>query len=214
MDYGFDYTFFEDNYILIIIIAVVILMTIIGFIADKKDFGKKKNTSSSKKRTENLETEEVSDDNEQVLLEESQLDNFASDTNDAIENDIATDFTSDNYEESSMNEEINVPVQEETTNDSLEWNEPVPVDINMEQSVEESNLDENDQYKIDNTYDDLEPSELQELDPVQNDINQPDDNQIEVSESKNLNEEFEMPNIDEVSEEIDETDDDEDIWKF
>lgn len=214
MDYGFDYTFFEDNYILIIIIAVVILMTIIGFIADKKDFGKKKNTSSSKKKTENLETEEVSDDNQQILLEESQLDKFASDTNDAIENDIATDFTSDNYEESSMNEEINVPVQEETTNDSLEWNEPVPVDINMEQSVEESNLDENDQYKIDNTYDDLEPSELQELDPVQNDINQPDDNQIEVSESENLNEEFEMPNIDEVSEEIDETDDDEDIWKF
>lgn len=214
MDYGFDYTFFEDNYILIIVIAVVILMTIIGFIADKKDFGKKKNTSSSKKKTENLETEEVSDDNQQVLLEESQLDNFASATNDAIENDIATDFTSDNYEESSMNEEINVPVQEETTNDSLEWNEPVPVDINMEQSVEESNLDENDQYKIDNTYDDLEPSELQELDPVQNDINQPDDNQIEVSESENLNEEFEMPNIDEVSEEIDETDDDEDIWKF
>ena len=214
MDYGFDYTFFEDNYILIIIIAVVILMTIIGFIADKKDFGKKKNTSSSKKKTENLETEEVSDDNQQILLEESQLDKFASATNDAIENDIATDFTSDNYEESSMNEEINVPVQEETTNDSLEWNEPVPVDINMEQSVEESNLDENDQYKIDNTYDDLEPSELQELDPVQNDINQPDDNQIEVSESENLNEEFEMPNIDEVSEEIDETDDDEDIWKF
>lgn len=214
MDYGFDYTFFEDNYILIIVIAVVILMTIIGFIADKKDFGKKKNTSSPKKRTENLETEEVSDDNEQVLLEESQLDNFASDTNDAIENDIATDFTSDNYEESSMNEEINVPVQEETTNDSLEWNEPVPVDINMEQSVEESNLDENDQYKIDNTYDDLDSSELQEVDPVQNDINQLDDDQIEVSESENLNEEFEMPNIDEVSEEIDETDDDEDIWKF
>lgn len=205
--------FIENNYVWLIVIGVIVIMTIIGYFADKMETNEAKPKKKKEKKNQimdpvpEIEEEKVEvvlppewDENNDNVSEEQDIINIEG-TGDTADWNVLPEIESEQFEQETnfdVGNEMVEPVEVETNpfEENITFENPISEDNvqydfndDLSQNDNEANLEnENTNSDIENVDEGPIPEPIDEL------------NELEIT----------LPNI----EELNEDENDEDVWKF